>query len=154
MAPQCEYLDAIRAELPDDGIFVEDLTQVGYVGRLAFPVYKPRTYIHSGYQGTLGFSYATALGAKVARPDVPVVSVSGEATAETPAASVAMTVPVCVIPETATLYVVPLPVTVAVVAPAVPLRVTSLPVKPLTASLNTTVKAIGPVEAGSACPAA
>jgi acetolactate synthase I/II/III large subunit len=78
LGPQCEYLDAIRAELPDEGIYVEDLTQVGYVGRLAFPVYRPRTYIHSGYQGTLGFSYATALGAKVARPDVPVVSVSGD----------------------------------------------------------------------------
>src|SRR5579864_8441442 len=78
LGPQCEYLAAIRAELPDDGIYVEDLTQVGYVGRLAFPVYAPRTYIHSGYQGTLGFSYATALGAKVARPDVPVVSISGD----------------------------------------------------------------------------
>ena len=41
-------------------------------------MYQPRTYIHSGYQGTLGFSYATALGAKVARPDLPVVSVSGD----------------------------------------------------------------------------
>jgi acetolactate synthase-1/2/3 large subunit len=78
LGPQCEYLAAIRAELPDDGIYVEDLTQVGYVGRLAFPVYAPRTYIHSGYQGTLGFSYATALGAKVACPDRPVVSVSGD----------------------------------------------------------------------------
>ncbi|HTT78068.1 MAG TPA: thiamine pyrophosphate-dependent enzyme, partial [Stellaceae bacterium] len=78
LGPQCEYLAAIRAELPDDGIYVEDLTQVGYVGRLAFPVYQPGTYIHSGYQGTLGFSYATALGAKVARPDVPVVSISGD----------------------------------------------------------------------------
>jgi acetolactate synthase I/II/III large subunit len=78
LGPQCEYLDAIRAELPDDGIYVEDLTQVGYVGRLAFPVYQPRTYIHSGYQGTLGFSYATALGAKVAYPDLPVVSISGD----------------------------------------------------------------------------
>ena len=78
LGPQCEYLAAIRAELPDDAIYVEDLTQVGYVGRLAFPVYRPRTYIHSGYQGTLGFSYATALGAKVARPDTPVVSVSGD----------------------------------------------------------------------------
>ncbi|HEX3953962.1 MAG TPA: thiamine pyrophosphate-dependent enzyme [Stellaceae bacterium] len=78
LGPQCEYLAAIRAELPDNGIYVEDLTQVGYVGRLAFPVYEKRTYIHSGYQGTLGFSYATALGAKVARPDVPVVSISGD----------------------------------------------------------------------------
>jgi acetolactate synthase-1/2/3 large subunit len=78
LGPQCEYLAALRDELPDDGIYVEDLTQVGYVGRLGFPVYQPRTYIHSGYQGTLGYSYATALGAKVAKPDVPVVSVSGD----------------------------------------------------------------------------
>jgi acetolactate synthase-1/2/3 large subunit len=78
LGPQCEYLRAIRAELPDDGIYVEDLTQVGYVGRMAFPVYHPRTYIHSGYQGTLGFGFATALGAKVGRPDRPVVSVSGD----------------------------------------------------------------------------
>ena len=78
LGPQCEYLGVLRAELPDDGIYVEDLTQVGYVGRLAYPVYRPRTYIHSGYQGTLGYSYATALGAKVACPDVPVISVSGD----------------------------------------------------------------------------
>jgi acetolactate synthase-1/2/3 large subunit len=78
LGPQCEYLKAIRAELPDDGIYVEDLTQVGYVGRMAFPVYHPRSYIHSGYQGTLGFGFATALGAKVGRPDLPVVSVSGD----------------------------------------------------------------------------
>jgi acetolactate synthase-1/2/3 large subunit len=78
LGPQCEYLRAIRAELPEEGIYVEDLTQVGYVGRIAFPVYRPRTYIHSGYQGTLGFGFATALGAKVARPDLPVVSVSGD----------------------------------------------------------------------------
>jgi acetolactate synthase-1/2/3 large subunit len=78
LGPQCEYLRAIRSELPDDGIYVEDLTQIGYVGRMAFPVYEPRTYIHSGYQGTLGFGFATALGAKVGRPDRPVVSVSGD----------------------------------------------------------------------------
>ena len=78
LGPQCEYLRAIRGELPDDGIYVEDLTQIGYVGRMAFPVYQPRTYIHSGYQGTLGFGFATALGAKIGRPDRPVVSVSGD----------------------------------------------------------------------------
>jgi acetolactate synthase-1/2/3 large subunit len=78
LGPQCEYLEAIRGELPDEGIYVEDLTQVGYVGRVAFPVYHPRTYIHSGYQGTLGSGFATALGAKVARPDLPVVSISGD----------------------------------------------------------------------------
>src|SRR5438105_13924980 len=78
LGPQCEYLRAIRAELPDNGIYVEDLTQVGYVGRVAFPIFHPRSYIHSGYQGTLGSGFATALGAKVGRPDLPVVSVSGD----------------------------------------------------------------------------
>src|SRR5204863_10117701 len=43
-------LGADRGELPDEGVYVEDLTQVAYVGRLAFPAYAPRTYIHSGYQ--------------------------------------------------------------------------------------------------------
>jgi hypothetical protein len=60
--PQC----GIRQALPEDGILIEDLTQVGYVSRLAFPVHGPRQYLTSGYQGTLGLSYPTALGAKIA----------------------------------------------------------------------------------------
>ena len=78
LGPQVTYLDAIRAELPEDGIFVEDLTQVGYVARFAFPTYRPRTFITTGYQGTLGFGFATALGVKVARPETPVVAVTGD----------------------------------------------------------------------------
>jgi acetolactate synthase-1/2/3 large subunit len=78
LEPQMSYLTAIRDVLPDDGIFVDELTQVGYVARFAFPVYRPRTYITSGYQGTLGYGFATALGAKVAHPDKPVVSISGD----------------------------------------------------------------------------
>jgi acetolactate synthase I/II/III large subunit len=78
LQPQMAYLDAIRAELPEEGLFVDEFTQVGYVSRLAFPVYAPRTYLGLGYQGALGMGYPTALGAKVARPDVPVVSVNGD----------------------------------------------------------------------------
>ncbi len=78
LGPQMAFLDAIRAELPEDGVFVEELTQVGYVSRLAFPVYHPRGFISTGYQGTLGFGFATALGVKVARPDTPVVAISGD----------------------------------------------------------------------------
>lgn len=76
--PQYEFLMAIRAELPEDGIFVDELTQVGYVARFAFPVYRPRTYIPATYQGTLGFGFAAALGAKVAHPERCVVSVNGD----------------------------------------------------------------------------
>jgi len=78
LAPQLAWLAAIRAELPNDGIFVDELTQVGYVSRFAFPSYKPRTYLSSGYQGTLGWGIPTALGAAHARRDVPVVSISGD----------------------------------------------------------------------------
>ncbi len=77
-APQMAYVDAIRRALPADGIFVDELTQVGYVGRLGYEVYRPRTYLSAGYQGTLGWGYAAALGAKAARRDVPVVSINGD----------------------------------------------------------------------------
>ncbi len=78
LAPQRAFLDVIRQELGEDGIFVEELTQVGFSARAIYPVYHPRTYIGTGYQGTLGFGFPTALGVKVARPDVPVISVSGD----------------------------------------------------------------------------
>lgn len=76
--PQIPILNAIRGALPEDGIFVEELTQPGYVARLAFPVYQPRTYINPGYQGTLGYSFPTAMGAKVGMPDRKVVAISGD----------------------------------------------------------------------------
>ncbi|MGO8865707.1 MAG: thiamine pyrophosphate-dependent enzyme [Alphaproteobacteria bacterium] len=78
LSPQIEYLAAIRAELPEDGILVDELTQVGYVARLAYPTYRPRTLLNSGYQGTLGYGFPTALGAKLAKPATPVVSISGD----------------------------------------------------------------------------
>jgi acetolactate synthase-1/2/3 large subunit len=78
LEPQIGFLRAIRDALGEDGVLVEELTQVGYVSRFAYPVYHPRTYISSGYQGTLGWGYATALGVQHARPGVPVVSISGD----------------------------------------------------------------------------
>ncbi len=78
IAPQIAFLDAIRAELPEDGIFVDEVTQLGFAARLAFPVYKPRTFLSPGYQDNLGWGFATALGAQHARPDVPVVAISGD----------------------------------------------------------------------------
>ncbi|MGS2722219.1 thiamine pyrophosphate-dependent enzyme [Porticoccus sp. GXU_MW_L64] len=78
LEPQMSYLKLIREELGEDGIFVDELTQVGFASRIAYPVYKPRTYISTGYMGTLGYGFPTALGVKVGRPDVPVISVTGD----------------------------------------------------------------------------
>jgi acetolactate synthase-1/2/3 large subunit len=76
--PQLAYLAAIRAELPEEGIFVDEVTQLGFASRLAFPVYRPRSYISPGYEDNLGYGFATALGAQDARRDVPVVAISGD----------------------------------------------------------------------------
>jgi acetolactate synthase-1/2/3 large subunit len=78
LVPQLAILEAIRAELPEEGIFVDEVTQVGFAARLAFPVYRPRTFLSPGYQDNLGWGYATALGAQHARPDVPVISINGD----------------------------------------------------------------------------
>jgi acetolactate synthase-1/2/3 large subunit len=78
LGPQLSYLEAIRAELPEDGILVDEVTQMGFVARLAWPVYKPRTFLSPGYQDNLGWGFATALGVQYARPDAPVVAISGD----------------------------------------------------------------------------
>ena len=69
----------------------------------------------------------------------------------TPAARDAVTVPGWVMPDTCTVNVVGPPLTTAVVAPAVPPRVTSPVAKPVTGSENTTSNTIGLTEVGSAC---
>ncbi|WP_091034420.1 thiamine pyrophosphate-dependent enzyme [Microbacterium oxydans] len=78
IAPQREYLAAIRGALPEDGVFVSEFTQVGYAASACYPAYQPRTYIGPGYQGTLGYGFATALGVKAADPSRSVVSVNGD----------------------------------------------------------------------------
>ena len=78
LGPQLGFLDVIRAALPEDGILVEEVTQIGFAARLAYPVYRPRSYISPGYQDNLGWGFATALGVQDARRDVPVLAISGD----------------------------------------------------------------------------
>jgi acetolactate synthase-1/2/3 large subunit len=78
LQPQVGWLEAIRKVLPPEGIFVDEVTQAGFAARVAFPVEKPRTFLSPGYQDNLGWGLGTALGAKVAKPDVPVVLISGD----------------------------------------------------------------------------
>lgn len=75
---QLAWLNAIRAAVPDDGIVVDEITQMGYCAWYAYPVYQPRSLVTAGYQGTLGYGFATALGVAVANPERPVVSINGD----------------------------------------------------------------------------
>jgi acetolactate synthase I/II/III large subunit len=76
--PQVAYLRTIREVLPKDGFVTDEISQVGFASWYGFPVYEPRTFVSSGYQGTLGSGFPTALGVKVAHPDKPVVAICGD----------------------------------------------------------------------------
>lgn len=76
--PQMAYLNILRELLPANAIVTDELSQFGFASWYGFPVYQTRTFITSGYQGTLGSGFPTALGAKVANPDKPVVAITGD----------------------------------------------------------------------------
>jgi acetolactate synthase I/II/III large subunit len=78
LEPQMSFLNAIRRALPEDGIFVDEVSQMGFASRLALPIEKPRTYLSPGYQDNLGWGFGTALGAKAAMPHKKVLAIAGD----------------------------------------------------------------------------
>jgi acetolactate synthase-1/2/3 large subunit len=78
LEPQTRWMNALRTTIPDDGILVSELTQIGYFARDHYEVYEPNTIIPPGYQGTLGYGFPTALGAAVGANGRAVVSITGD----------------------------------------------------------------------------
>ena len=78
IGPAAAIVETLREAIPDDAILVPDTATMGYMCHMHYPVYEARTYLPSSFMGTLGFAYPTALGAKVGRPDRPVVAVVGD----------------------------------------------------------------------------
>ncbi|MCY4530230.1 MAG: thiamine pyrophosphate-binding protein [Chloroflexi bacterium] len=76
--PQYAVLEAIQNAIPEDAFIVWDVTQFGYYARTHYRVTHPKTYIDSGYSFNLGYAFPTALGAKVAKPDRPVICMAGD----------------------------------------------------------------------------
>lgn len=77
LQPQRGYCEAIRDVLPDNGVIVEDVTQIGFAAHLMYDHREPRTFLSSGAAGTLGAGTAVAIGASAAT-DQPVVGVTGD----------------------------------------------------------------------------
>ncbi|MBM4330723.1 MAG: thiamine pyrophosphate-binding protein [Deltaproteobacteria bacterium] len=75
---QGQIIKSLRKELDDNAILVCGVTNIGYWANLAYEVRRPRTYITSSYFATLGYSFPTALGAKLVAPDRQVVCVVGD----------------------------------------------------------------------------
>lgn len=78
LQPQGAYMDAMRAAIPDAGIFVGGMNQMGYYGRNYYHSQSPRGYQTSSHHGTLGSVFPVGIGLKIGRPDRAVVVVSGD----------------------------------------------------------------------------
>jgi acetolactate synthase-1/2/3 large subunit len=73
-----KIVGALRDLLPRHAIITTEVGQNQMWAALHFKALAPRTFISSGGLGTMGFGFPAALGAKVAKPDVPVVDVAGD----------------------------------------------------------------------------
>ena len=71
-------LRALRNVLPRHGIVTVGSGHPQSSTKQAFPVYGPRTHITSGSFSSMGFALPAAIGAKLAKPDVPVVCIIGD----------------------------------------------------------------------------
>jgi len=96
-----KLLKEFRELLPHNAIITTEVGQNQMWASLYFKVYEPRTFISSGGLGTMGFGFPASIGAKVARPDVPVVDIAGDGsfmmTANSLATSVIDKIPVVVV---------------------------------------------------------
>lgn len=73
-----ELVQTLRTVLPRQTFIVSDLTLAAYWCRRLLDLYEPRSNIYPWGFCTLGFGVPAAIGAKIARPDKPVVVLSGD----------------------------------------------------------------------------
>ena len=76
--PVLDILDGLRSALPRDAIVADDLCLPGYWAPLALDVFEPRTLLHPGMFGTLGYALPAAIGAQIARPERVAVALCGD----------------------------------------------------------------------------
>jgi thiamine pyrophosphate-dependent acetolactate synthase large subunit-like protein len=77
-AETARLIETLRRALPDDAIVVNDQTGINYWMEWRFPVLAPRTFLYPVGSATLGYGVPAAIGAKIARPDRPVLCVVGD----------------------------------------------------------------------------
>ncbi|MCW4036393.1 MAG: biosynthetic-type acetolactate synthase large subunit [Candidatus Bathyarchaeota archaeon] len=73
-----DVMRALRKALPRDALVTTEVGQNQMWAALYFDAYAPRTFFSSGGLGTMGWGFPAAIGAKAARPDVPVVDIAGD----------------------------------------------------------------------------
>jgi thiamine pyrophosphate-dependent acetolactate synthase large subunit-like protein len=76
--PALAAVRALRAAVPPEGVVFSDMTQIAYTGNYAYAADRPGSWFHPAGYGTLGFALPAAIGAKIARPETPVVALAGD----------------------------------------------------------------------------
>ncbi|HSJ45047.1 MAG TPA: acetolactate synthase large subunit [Euzebyales bacterium] len=71
-------IHALGRRLDGEGIVVSGVGQHQMWASQLVRYRSPRTWINSGGLGTMGFCVPAAIGAKIGRPDVPVVAIDGD----------------------------------------------------------------------------
>jgi acetolactate synthase-1/2/3 large subunit len=73
-----KVIRALRQELPRDAIVTTEVGQNQMWAALHYDAYLPRTFLTSGGLGTMGWGFPASIGAKAAKPEVPVVDIAGD----------------------------------------------------------------------------
>lgn len=73
-----KIVKTLREILPPETIMTTGVGRHQMWAEVHYKVLQPRTWITSTGLGTMGFGLPAAIGAKVARPDVPVVDLDGD----------------------------------------------------------------------------
>ncbi|MFB5597433.1 MAG: thiamine pyrophosphate-binding protein, partial [Nitrosopumilaceae archaeon] len=73
-----KILRKLREVLPKEAIVTTEVGQHQMWASLFYDVIQPGTFFSSTGLGTMGWGFPAAIGAKVAKPDVPVVDIAGD----------------------------------------------------------------------------
>ena len=76
--PELYAWEAIRSVIPDDTIFALDATVPANRAVRCLQMNRPRSYMYPHGWAGLGFGFPAAMGAKVGRPECPVICVTGD----------------------------------------------------------------------------
>ena len=71
-------LKKLRELLPSESIVTTEVGQCQMWASLHFDVISPGTFFSSTGLGTMGFGFPASIGAKAAKPDVPVIDIAGD----------------------------------------------------------------------------
>jgi len=73
-----KVIRALRDLMPRDAVVTTEVGQNQMWAALHYDAYLPQTFFTSGGLGTMGWGFPAAIGAKAAKPGVPVVDIAGD----------------------------------------------------------------------------